>query len=61
VSIWHVLVERFPSIESGACDLSAPCSTIWVERFGYLTIPAMALSGFVLVALLLALPQETST
>ena len=60
VSIWHVLVERYPSLESGACDPTNPCSIVWVERFGYLTIPAMALSGFVLIALLLALPQETS-
>jgi disulfide bond formation protein DsbB len=60
VAIYHVLIERFPSLESGACDVSNPCSTIWVERFGYLTIPAMALSGFVLIALLLSLPQESS-
>jgi disulfide bond formation protein DsbB len=60
VSIYHVLVERFPSLESGACELANPCSIKWVERFGYLTIPTMALSGFVLIALLLALPQERS-
>ncbi len=60
VSIYHVVVERFPSLESGSCDVTNPCSTIWVERFGYLTIPAMALSGFALIALLLVLPQESS-
>lgn len=60
VSIYHVLVERFPSLESGSCDLANPCSIVWVERFGYLTIPAMALSGFALTALLLALPEESS-
>lgn len=53
ISAWHVLVERFPSLEAGACDPSNPCSLIWVERFGYLTIPTMALSGFVLIAVLL--------
>ncbi|HEX5367581.1 MAG TPA: disulfide bond formation protein B [Acidimicrobiales bacterium] len=60
VSLYHVLVERFPSLESGACDVANPCSTVWVERFGYLTIPTMALSAFVLVALLHAVPEETS-
>jgi disulfide bond formation protein DsbB len=59
VAIYHVVIERFPSLESGSCDVTNPCSTIWVERFGYLTIPAMALSGFVLVALLLVLPEES--
>ena len=60
VSIYHVVIERFPSLESGACEITNPCSIIWVERFGYLTIPAMALSGFALIAVLLVLPQESS-
>jgi disulfide bond formation protein DsbB len=58
ISTYHVIVERFPSLESGSCDPANPCSIIWVEKLGYLTIPTMALSGFVLIAVLLALPQE---
>jgi disulfide bond formation protein DsbB len=54
VSAYHVAVERFPSLESGACDPTNPCSIVWVERLGYLTIPAMALSGFAAVATLVA-------
>lgn len=60
VSIYHMVIERFPSLESGSCDITNPCSTIWVEQLGYLTIPTMALSGFALIALLLVLPQESS-
>lgn len=52
VSVYHMLVERFPGLESSACDPTSPCSLIWVERFGYLTIPTMALSGFALIAVL---------
>jgi disulfide bond formation protein DsbB len=53
VSIWHVLIERFPSLESGAtCDPANPCSIKWVEHFGYLTIPAMALSAFAAIVAL---------
>jgi disulfide bond formation protein DsbB len=59
ISTWHILVERYPSLESGACDPLNPCSIIWVEKFGYLTIPTMALSGFVVIGLLLVLPRET--
>jgi disulfide bond formation protein DsbB len=58
VSIYHVLIERYPSLESGSCDPTNPCSIIWVERLGYLTIPTMALSGFALIAVLLLLPKE---
>jgi disulfide bond formation protein DsbB len=56
-----VLIERFPSLESASsCDPANPCSLIWVERFGYLTIPTMALSAFALIATLLLLaPKET--
>lgn len=60
VSIYHMVIERFPSLESGSCEITNPCSTIWVEQLGYLTIPTMALSGFALIALLLVLPQESS-
>lgn len=57
ISIYHVVVERFPSLET-ACDVTNPCSIIWVERFGYLTIPAMALSGFVAIVALLLTVRE---
>ena len=53
ISTYHMALERFPSLETGACDPNNPCSLIWVERFGYLTIPTMALSAFALVATLM--------
>ena len=53
VSAYHVLIERFPSLESGACDVANPCTIIWVRRFGYLTIPTMALSAFALIVTLM--------
>lgn len=53
ISAYHMVIERFPSLESSTCDPTNPCSLIWVERFGYLTIPTMALSGFLLIATLL--------
>jgi disulfide bond formation protein DsbB len=62
VSIYHLVVERFPDLGSGSCDPTNPCSIIWVEHFGYLTIPAMALSGFlaIIVLVLVAHPSEPS-
>jgi disulfide bond formation protein DsbB len=54
VAAYHVLLERFPSLESSAsCDPAMPCSLVWFERFGFVTLPYMALSGFVLVLTLL--------
>ena len=53
ISTYHVLVERFPSLEGGVCEAANPCTLIWVRRFGYLTIPTMALSAFALIIVLL--------
>ena len=53
ISSYHVVLERFPSLESGVCDPNNPCTLIWVERFDYLTIPTMALSGFAVIIVLL--------
>ena len=58
ISVYHMLVERFPTLESGSCDPTNPCSIIWVEPLGYLTIPTMALSGFALILTLLAYAEE---
>jgi disulfide bond formation protein DsbB len=57
ISTYHILVERFPSLEgSGVCEVTNPCSLRWVERFGFVTIPTMALAGFALISGLLVYP-----
>ena len=57
IATYHVLLERNPQWESSVCDPKNPCTLIWVERLGYLTIPTMALSGFALVVTLLAVSR----
>lgn len=47
-SLWHVVVQRIPAA-GGTCDPTNPCSAIYVERFGFITIPTMAAAGFALV------------
>ena len=34
------------------CDASVPCTDVWVEQFGFMSIPFMAFTGFLLIALL---------
>jgi len=55
VSTWHVLIEWYPSLESGSsCDPTNPCSALPLNRYaGYLSIPTMAGSAFLLVATVL--------
>lgn len=51
-SIYHYLVEWYPSWET-SCDPANPCSLLWFgRRFGYLTLPSMAGTGFAGVLLL---------
>jgi len=65
VATYHVLLERFPTLETGACDPAVPCTLVWFERLGFITLPYMALSGFVLILTLLAAswpsPKETQS
>ena len=37
------------------CSAEAPCTYMWVEQFGFMSIPFMAFTGFCLIALLVAL------
>jgi disulfide bond formation protein DsbB len=54
VSLYHWLVERVPSLEeSSSCSAFVPCSVPYFEKLGYITLAFMALSAFLLVAVLL--------
>ena len=55
ISIYHYILQRVPNVESGACDPDNPCSAIFVDIFGFISIPFMAGSGFILIAVLLGL------
>jgi disulfide bond formation protein DsbB len=56
VSAYHLLVENGVVSQTTACLVSAPggCATKWIEEFGYVTIPTLALTGFALLIELLA-------
>jgi disulfide bond formation protein DsbB len=51
VSIYHLLIENGVIKEPNQCLQSAPggCATKWINEFGYMTIPTLALTGFLLL------------
>lgn len=53
ISVYHYVLQRVPTLESGACDPSNPCSAIFVDIFGFISIPFMAGAGFIVIAVLL--------
>jgi disulfide bond formation protein DsbB len=57
VSVYHLLVENGVVAQAQACLISAPggCATKWINEFGYMTIPTLALTGFALCFAFLAL------
>lgn len=60
ISIWHYLVQLYPRLEGGACDVSVPCSARYVEVFGLVSIPFMAGAGFIVITVLLGLYVRAS-
>jgi hypothetical protein len=56
VSVYQLLIENAVIREPSACRIGgAGCSVKWIDEFDYVTIPTLALTGFVLLAGLLAL------
>jgi disulfide bond formation protein DsbB len=57
ISIYHLLVENHVVAQSQACSISAPggCATKWINEYGYMTIPTLALTGFALALAFLLL------
>src|SRR4051794_25070055 len=55
VSAYHIYIENHPEAESAGCSVGAPCSTKWIDQFGYITIPTLAVTAFAAILTILAL------
>ena len=54
LSLYHWLVERVPAFaESSSCSVTAPCTTPWFEKLGFVTLAWMAMSSFLLIGVLM--------
>lgn len=61
ISTYHYLHERFPDSVSTTCSAEVPCSYTWIWELHYISIPMMALSGFLaIITLLLSAPRDLS-
>jgi disulfide bond formation protein DsbB len=49
VSIYHLLVENHAVSTPSGCQIGAGCTVKWINELGYMTIPTLALTGFVLL------------
>ena len=57
IAVYHLLVENGVVGQSASCLISAPggCGIKWIDEFGYVTIPTLALTGFALAFAFLVL------
>jgi disulfide bond formation protein DsbB len=54
ISIYHNVLQFFPTLEGASCDPLVPCSARSIEVFGFMDLPFMAGAGFIVIAVLLA-------
>jgi disulfide bond formation protein DsbB len=57
ISLYHWLLERWPTLDTGSCSADAPCSVPYFENFGFVTLAFMALAAFVTTLVFLTLPH----
>lgn len=55
VSTYHVALEWFPSLDSGACSATTPCTLVWFRVFGFISLPTLALVAFLLILALMVI------
>ena len=59
ISVYHYQLQAFPD-QGSSCSTDAPCSFRWVEVFGFVSIPLLALGTFVLIAAVLVMGNRFS-
>jgi len=60
VSVYHILVENHVIATPQGCQIGIGCAVKWINEFGYMTIPTLALTAFVLLIGFLALAAAGS-
>ncbi len=50
IGAYHYLVQTLAISDGGSCSATAPCTLKYVDEFGFVSIPFMAMSCFVLIA-----------
>lgn len=53
ISTYHYIIQWVPDLDATACAVDNPCTAVFVREFGFVSIPFMALSGFLAISALL--------
>ena len=53
-SFFHYLKQKVPALSQvAACKVGVPCEQMYINWFGFITIPFLALAGFILITVFL--------
>ncbi len=61
ISIYHYQLERFPEQSTLSCQVDVPCTTVWIWKFHYISIPLMALSAFAAIITLVLMARTADS
>jgi disulfide bond formation protein DsbB len=60
ISAYHYLLEWGFVPDSGACVVGVPCTQVWFRQFGFISLPFLALTAFLLIIAFLLIPYRKS-
>jgi len=59
ISTWHYLEQKVPGFaEIKPCTQGVPCSSEYINVFGFITIPFLAGTAFLLISLILIFTKK---
>ena len=58
IATYHYALEWLPWLDSGVCSATTPCTIVWFREFGFISLPYLALSAFLLILALLWLAGD---
>jgi len=61
VSTYHYLIQQGIFTHPATCSIGIPCNLSYVNYFGFITIPFLALTAFVLITVIMAITKKAYT
>jgi disulfide bond formation protein DsbB len=58
IATYHYALEWLPWLDSGVCSATTPCTIVWFRQLGFVSLPYLALSAFLLIVALLWLAGD---
>ncbi len=60
LAAYHRLLQMYPTLDSGSCNVGVPCTAAYFELLGFISIPYLAFSAFTLILGLMWVDRRNS-